>query len=308
MPVQKSPKEERSIIVGQPHKRPYGVRVRLHVQSSAAFGFVDDVSVPVSSGAFLTIGPGRGPAPWEGGKKYLVTLVGFPTAASAENSGRRLVQGLLWMAVSTGVPLRLEYLSYEPASVFDRTASTGATMEAYAEAGFSPAIVFGELQDAYDRLPQPDEKLLLSMEIFCAARLETSQRAVFLALVSSLEPLAREVDLGPEVAAFVEGARRLLNQATNIEPKAKASLEGRLLQLRSESIRQALRRLVRTALPEMPEAEQVVDDAYDLRSQLIHNGVPADLDIDMGRESDAISSIARRIYSKMLGRKLARDG
>lgn len=307
MPVQKLPREERSIIVGQPHKRPYGVRVRLHAQSSGVFGYVEDVSVPVGSGAFLTIGPGRGSAPWEGGKRYIVTLVGFPTALTAENSGRRLVQSLLWMAVSTSSPLRLEYLSYEPASIFDRTASTGATMEAYADTGFSPAIVFGELQDAYDQLPQPDEKLLLSMEIFCAARLETSQRAVFLALVSSLEPLAREANLGSEVAAFVKDARKLL-LATSIEPRVRASLEGRLLQLKSESIRQALRRLVRETLPEAPEAEQIVEDAYGLRSQLVHNGVPDDLDIDFGRESDAISSIARRIYSKMLGRKLARDG
>ena len=308
VPTQKTPREERIIIVGQPHKRPYGVRVRLHVQSSAAFGFVDEVSVPLGSGAFLTIGPGRGPAPWEGGRKYLVTLVGFPTAASAENAGRRLVQGLLWMAVSTGVPLRLEYLSYEPASVFDRTASVGATAEGYGEVGFAPAIVFAELQDGYDRLPQPDEKLLLSMEIFCAARLEASQRAVFLTLVSSLEPLAREADLGPEVAAFVKDARKMLGTAKKIDPNVRASLEGRLLQLRTESIRQALRRLVRTVLPESPDAEQIVDEAYDLRSQLIHNGVPTDLDIDLGRESDVMATIVRRIYSKMLGRKLARDG
>ena len=218
------------------------------------------------------------------------------------------MQALLWMAISTGVPLRLEYLSYEPASVFDRTASSGATMEGYAEAGFSPVIVFGELQDAFDRLPQPDEKLLLSMEIFCAARLETSQRAVFLALVSSLEPLAREADLGPEVHAFVDRAHDMLRGTESIPDSMRASLEGRLLQLKAESIRQALRRLVRTVLPEMANAEEIIDEAYSLRSQLIHNGVPSDLDIDLGRESDVISTIVRKLYSKLLSRNLARDG
>ena len=58
----------------------------------------------------------------------------------------------------------------------------------------------------------------------------------------------------------------------------------------------------------MPEAEETVDEAYALRSQLIHNGVPSDLDIDLGRESEVVSNIIRKIYSKMLSRKLARDG
>lgn len=302
----KSPQDERAVILGQLNKRPYGVRVRIHVQSSGALGFVDEVCVPLGTGAFLSIGPAKA-APWEGGKKFLVTLVGYPTAASAEASGRRLVQALLWMAISTGAPLRLEYLSYEPASVFDRTASSGVTMEAYAEGGFSPVVVFGELQDAFNLLPAPDEKILLSMEIFCAARLETSQRAVFLALVSSLEPLAREEDLGPEVHSFVDSVKQLLRSSENIPPLVRASLEGRLLQLKSESIRQALRRLVRTVLPEMPEAEETVDGAYALRSQLIHNGVPSDLDIDLGRESEVVSNTIRKIYSKLLSRKLARD-
>lgn len=306
MPVRKSPQDERAIILGQPHKRPYGIRVRIHLQTSGALGFVEEVSVPLATGAFLSIAPRRG-APWEGGKKFVVTLVGFPTAAAAEASGRRLVQALLWMAVSTGAPLRFEYLSYEPASVFDRTVSSGDTMEAYGDSGFSPTIVFGELQDAFGSLPDPDEKLLLSMEIFSAARLETSQRAVFLAIVSSLEPLAREAELGPEVQTFITQCQELLKTYESIPQPVRTSLEGRLLQLKSESIRQALRRLVRTVLPEMPDAETLIDEAYALRSQLIHNGVPRDLDIDLGREAEAISNVLRKIYSKLLQRKLIRD-
>ena len=65
----KSPQDERAVILAQPHKRPYGVRVRIHVHSSAALGFVDEVCVPLGTGAFLSIGPGRGPAPWEGGQE-----------------------------------------------------------------------------------------------------------------------------------------------------------------------------------------------------------------------------------------------
>jgi hypothetical protein len=125
----------------------------------------------------------------------------------------------------------LEYFTYEPASVFERNRSTGATYEGYAEVGHSPAVVFGELHDAYALLPEPDEKLLLSMEVFCAARLESSQRAVFLALVSALEPLAREAYLGAEVAAFVDDCISRLHASSSIPSGLEASLEGRLRHL-----------------------------------------------------------------------------
>lgn len=151
----KSPQEERAIILGQPDKRPYGARVRINVRTSGAVGYAEQVC------AFLSIEPAR-TATWEGGKKFIVTLEGFPTAASGEAAGRRLVQALLWTAINTDSPLRLEYLTYEPASVFERSRSTGATCEAYGEVGHSPALVLGELHEAYALLPEPDEKLLPS--------------------------------------------------------------------------------------------------------------------------------------------------
>ena len=303
----KSLQEERAIILGQPGKRPYGARVRIHVQTSGAVGYAEQVCVSLPTGAFLSIEPMR-TAPWEGGKKFTVTLEGFPTAASAEAAGRRLVQALLWTAISTDSPLRLEYFTYEPASVFERNRSTGATCEGYAEVGHSPAVVFGELHDAYALLPEPDEKLLLSMEIFCAARLKLSQRAVFLALVSALEPLAREAYLGAEVAAFVDDCISRLRASSSIPSGLEASLEGRLRHLGHESIRQALRRLAHETLPSQPDAAQAIDDAYALRSQIIHSGVPADLDVDLERESREISTIIRAMYASILKRELVRGG
>jgi hypothetical protein len=49
-----------------------------------------------------------------------------------------------------------------------------------------------------------------------------------------------------------------------------------------------------------------VDEAYALRSQIVHNGVPADLDIDLEHEGQAISRVIRELYSCMLRRPLAR--
>jgi hypothetical protein len=303
----KSMQEERSIILGQRDKRPYGARVRIHVQTSGALGYAEQVCVSLPTGAFLSIEPAR-TAPWEGGKKFIVTLEGFPTAAAAEAAGRQLVQALLWTAISTDSPLRLEYLTYEPASVFERNRSTGDTCESYGEVSWPPAVIFGELHDAYALLPEPDEKLLLSMEIFCAARFESSQRAVFLRLVSALEPLAREAFLGDEVAAFVNDCIARLRASSSVPSELKASLEGRLQRLHNECIGQALRRLARETLPSQPDAARTISDAYALRSQIIHSGVPANLDVDLERESREISTIIRAIYASILKREPVRRG
>lgn len=112
--------------------------------------------------------------------------------------------------------------------------------------------------------------------------------------------------MGEAVNQFVAECAKLLRVSPNISPELRASLEGRLNQLRQESIRQALKRLALEALPSQPEAPAAVDEAYALRSQLIHSGVPADLDIDLERESRAISAIIRDIYAHLLNRSLAR--
>jgi hypothetical protein len=201
----------------------------------------------------------------------------------------------------------LEYTSYEPAAVFERNRSVGATVEAYGEVSSAPATVLGEIQDAYATLENADSKVLLSMEIFCAARLESSQRAVFLALVSALEPLASPADLGPEVSSFVGECVKALQSNQVVPTGFKVSLGGRLNQLRTESIRQALRRLAHEALPTNGEAEQIIEYAYSLRSQLVHTGTPADLDVDVEREGRAVSGIIREIYASLLKQKLARQ-
>jgi hypothetical protein len=58
----------------------------------------------------------------------------------------------------------------------------------------------------------------------------------------------------------------------------------------------------------LPDAAQAIDDAYALRSQIIHSGVPADLDVDLERESREISTIIRAMYASILKRELVRGG
>lgn len=301
----KSPSEERSIILENHHKRPYGVSVRINLRNDGDIGYVEDVCVPLATGAFLTITLLR-PKRSQTGFMYLIKLEGFPTAASAEAAGRRLVQALLWMAIRFHAPLRVDYRSYEQALVFSRSESDTTRIDFFVdgERSYFPGSVLGVLHDAFIELKDPVQELLLSMEIFCAASLETNQRAHFLGLVSALEPLAKQKQLGDEVDEFVQQCSDLLKKSSNIPSELKASLNGRLKLLRQESIRQALRRLVKETLPHQPEAWPLVDSAYKLRSEIIHSGLPLDLDTDLEYESQKIAGIIRDIYAKLLNTPL----
>lgn len=303
MPRSKPPEEEREIIRSQVQKRPYGASVLVHVQTAGAFGQVEAKEIQLATGAFVTLGTAR-MAPWDGGRKYSLKLEGFPTAAATEAAARRLVQAVLWMAISSDAPLRLDYRSYDPFAVFERGRSGGPQVSAYGEVYFQPDTIFSEIEDAYSSLGEPDPRVLLSMEIFAGARLEASDRARFLAVVSALEPLASEQQLGEDVDQFVASCLEVLKATSGLRPEVCASLEGRVRQLRSESIRQAMRRVVLSALPELPEAAATIDEAYALRSQIIHAGRPADLDVDLEREFQSVSRIMRQIYASLLGRRL----
>ena len=141
------------------------------------------------------------------------------------------------------------------------------------------------------------------MEIFASSSLEASDRAAFLTAVSALEPLAEEKALGQAVDAFVDGCLLSLRAAPSID-QHRASLEGRLNQLRRESIRQALRHFISTRLPDHPTAPDVADSAYGLRSELIHNGRLSDYDVDLAAETREISNLLRLIYARSLALSL----
>ncbi len=292
------------MIVGQPSKRPYGAQLRVHAQTGEVLGRLEESCVLLSTGTLLTATPRR-KAPWEGGETFNLRLEGFATAAAAEAGGRRLVQSLLWMAVSLDSPLRLDYQSYEPCAVFERGRSDGARMEAFVTRSLSAEFVIEEVHAAYAKFADPNSNVMLSMEIFAGARLEASERARFLAVVSAFEPLGQdEQSLGPEVDQFVAGCLERLREESAISEPGRASLEGRLQSLRRESVRQALRRVVRQALPQRKDTLILFDEAYSLRSQIVHAGRPDNLDVDLEHEGRRVAQLLRQIYASLLGGKL----
>jgi hypothetical protein len=59
--------------------------------------------------------------------------------------------------------------------------------------------------------------------------------------------------------------------------------------------------VISAKLPDDAQAQAIIDYAYNLRSQLIHRGIPDDLDIDFSVETRKVSSIMRQLYAKELG-------
>jgi hypothetical protein len=292
----KPPPEERKLILARDQRRKYGARLVFQVQRAHYIGELENVTLLIDDGTLATIEPGR-VLEGEGGKRYHVEVNGFPTASEAEDAGMRTAQALLLTAVSLNFGLRLNYHSHEPPTVFDRTISTGFSGWGECFASWPQSVVLEELTKAL-KVSLKDRRLLLSMELFVAAGLESNDRAKFVMAVSALEPLAAQADLGPEVAKIIDDLSEKLGSAANLPVELRSSLQGRLLQLKRESVRQALKRLCAQWLPNDRESWQRLDKAYALRSEMLHEGRPNDLDILLAEETNAVSSLLRRIYQQ----------
>lgn len=292
----KPPLQERKLIVARDHRRKYGARLAFQVQLSHYIGELENVTLLIDDGTFATIRPGQ-VLEWEAGKRYEIEVHGFPTASQAENAGMRIAQALLLTAVSLDFGLLLNYHSHEPPTVFDRTINNGLSLWGGAIAYWPQNVVLEELTRALE-VPLKDRRLLLSMELFVAAVLESNDRARFIMAVSALEPLAVQADLGAEVAKIIDDLSEKLGGATTLPAEVRNSLRGRLLELKRESVRQALKRLCAQWLPHDREAWLKLDKAYALRSEMLHEGRPNDLDILLAEETRSISNLLRHIYQQ----------
>jgi hypothetical protein len=297
----KPPALERQLILAKDHRRKYGVRLTFQVRRAAHIGELERVTLFLPDGSVATIQPDDAfDFEVEGGKSYDLTVEGFPTASDAEAAGMQMVQALLLCAVSLDFGLRLSYMSHEPPTVFDRTLSAGMFGLATGYTSWPQDVVLSELWRAIET-PLRDRRLLLSVELFASAALESNDRARFVMTVSALEPLAVQDALGPEVSDVVDSLAVELSTNASIPADLKDSLKGRLLQLKRESVRQALKRHCRRWFPDDLEARKRLDYAYGLRSELLHEGKPSDLDILLAEQTRTVSNYLRAIYEKEFG-------
>ena len=184
--------------------------------------------------------------------------------------------------------------------MYERFRSEGDTAWGEGTVGWPASTALKELTDTFRR-DLLDRRLILSMELYCAALLESNERTRFVTAVSALEPLAQQQSLGPAVSSYVDKALADLNSAADIEQKVRASLCGRINQLRQESVRQALFRLANSWFPGRTEIRERIDRAYRLRSELLHGGSFADPDTDLTAEMNKIATVLRTLYGRASG-------
>lgn len=300
MPADQSLRE-RDLVTRNSGKRPYGAKLCFQISHVASVGGLEHVSIFMESGAVVEIAPAK-QASWEGGKKLKVSLAGFSTATEAEAEGMRLAQSLLLTATSLDFGLGLVYHGRLPAAVYERYRSDGASMFAEGASGRSAEMVLAELVSAF-KCPMLDPALTLSMELYCSSLLESNERARFVGAVSALEPLAKQERLGDSVDSFVDSALTLLRDRLDIKEELRASLRGRIEQLRRESVRQALLRLADSWFPGRGDLRRQIDHVYGLRSELLHNGTLSDPDCDLHVEHARTKALLRAIYSQVSGRQ-----
>ena len=297
----KPPSLERQLVLAKDHRRKYGARLTFQVRRSAYIGELERVTLLLPDGSLAIIQPDEAfDFEVEGGKSYDIKIEGFPTASEAEAAGMQMAQALLLCAVSLDFGLRLSYQSHEAPTVFDRTVSAGMFGFATGYTSWPQEVVLSELWKAVDT-PLKDRRVLLSLELFASAALESNDRARFVMAVSALEPLAVQESLGPEVAEAVDALALDLSRRTGIAPALKDSLQGRLLQLKRESVRQALKRHCCRWFPDSADAWKSLDYAYGLRSELLHEGRPSDLDILLAEQTRTVSNYLRAIYEQEFG-------
>jgi hypothetical protein len=287
---------ERQIILASPKRRPYGARLSLLLEKQTKFPMKGECVLLVSPEIIVRMSPRGDDTEGKVEQHWDIFIEGFATAGEAEQAGLKIALGFLCAAMSGRYSVRLIYHTPLPCAVYDRTQQK--RLKATFNANLSIITGISNIVEPLNKIissPLPiDQKLLVACELFAAARLETTERTRFVGIVSSLEPLTiqqkynEETELIALITTFKESI-----QNSMINGKIRDSLVGRVEQLKTESISMAIKRLVEETVPNDPGAVELIEEAYSLRSKILHEGsTDADLELK-GRE---VENVVRQIF------------
>lgn len=294
---------KRHLIVERADRRPYGSKVGIILSDAHHFGFDGESCLLLSNDLIIRLIPQKNNK-FEV-QKFTAVVEGFANATEAEQAGLRFAMSVLWAAVSLKCPLRLEYHTPLPCVVYDRIPrSEGLVLsgEIHQMLTSGPRLIVEILEQTFNSNVPIDQKLLVSMELFAAARLEATERTRFVGLVSALEPLAQQEKIEqPAWLAILENTLQNVQESLDIPNELKPSLEGRIRELTRESVSQAINRLLRIHLQGDTTALNIVREAYSIRSKILHEG---STDADLSEKSSELEDIVRRLYSAIVGYEL----
>lgn len=305
--MNKKPPDNRLIIYDNTNQLPYGAQVAVILDETDNFDFADQASLLLDDKqSIVRVVPCREKIHYNGriSQKLDFYVEGFATVEEAEEKKSKLLLALLWAAISRKHPLLLDY---QTSLIYDRTQHGGTIggVSAQLHLEMNSCRLVKLINEIFsDENIEVEEKLLVSMELFTSARLETSDRAKFVGLVSSLEPLVQSEAYGnPELEKLVDNFLNQLDNTSIPENINKESLQGRIRDLKKESISQAIQRIVQESIPanENEEAVSIIKEAYKIRSKILHEGARY---TDLEQKSNEIENIIRQIYSHRLKRDL----
>jgi len=284
---------ERNIIYTSKNRRPYGVKLKFILQEHYDFQLEGACALLVANGLIFEVVP-ENENPHLKGYCIKVVVDGFATAGEAEQVGLKVALGLLWSAVSKSYSARLLYKTPLPCTVYDRNASRGATIRGYGTVSMSYGLdaLIDPINQILESESAVDPKLLVAVEIFASAKLETTERAKFVGLVSSLEPLSTQEKYDiDELNELINNFKQEI-ESSELEESLKNSLKGRIEQLKIESVSRSIRRMVKSKLPNDKKSLEFVEYAYGLRSKILHEGAT---DADLEQKTIEVESVIKNL-------------
>jgi len=290
---------ERAVIANSPQRRPYGARFSLQLEPSTRFQIDAETTFLLERDIVVRVAPGRTAASEGSSQSWNVYVEGFATAGEAEKEGQRVVLGFLWAAVFGRFAVRLSYRTPLPCEVYLRTESHGMTLSGEATLIVTKGIgnIVAPVGAVAKSRIDIEPKLLLALELFTSARLETTERSKYIGLVSSLEPLAFQGRYDdPEIERIIEEAISRLDRC-NLPDKDRASIRGRIEGLRQESVSAAIRHLVRDLMADDQHALDTIEEAYSIRSKILHEG---STDADLAAKGQEVETIIRSLLERKM--------
>lgn len=293
---------ERTTIATSPKLRPYGSRMQFEIGPTSQFAFPTACTIFPDNDYIIGF-KFQESNNSEGLFTGSVEVMGSTSACKAEELGFRLSQGIMWAAISRNVPIRLKYHTPFPSLVFDRNVSRGRGFSINANVRItSPFDSFvSSIREVFSLEEPIDLRLLVCMELFTSARLEATERTRFLGLVSSLEPIATQNNYEGPVDDLVKCCLAELDKVQQFSEPVHTSLAGRIRDLRRESVNFAIRRLINETLPEDNESLEVIRHAYNVRSQLLHEGRAGD---DLRQVSNNVESVIKKLIAAKINLEL----
>jgi len=287
------------------HTHPYVVHLPLKLGSNIELELNDDETrLPFAKNYTLKISKRHTPPHEQVNaiKRITVQLEAFPTASDAERAGKQLVLSILWFAASRRITIAFDrWTGGFPFSVRDRTQATGLT--AHAELTVFSKVKLEELIATAEQAFMPGRdiapNILISMTFCASARMETTERARFIGLMTALEALSVQEDYGDEIAELLGNLASQLENSSELAGEDRAavrlSLVGRLRGLRRESVRRAILREMDRLKDEKTTAW--LDEVYGKRSDLLHEGseIP-----DLPAITHRLEDVIRQIYALTL--------